>query len=75
MYCLLYLCNGESVSGVVKWMLFANMSEKLSRVWIRLIWNWLGKLSAEMSGNFAGVGVCGVVEGDGLIWVLMRAFA
>ena len=38
------------------------------------MWNWSGKLPAKLSGYLAGVGVNGVVKGDGLVWVLVRAF-
>ena len=57
-----------------KALLFTYVSMELSEVWVRLAWNWVGELSAEMVGYFGRFGVGSVVECDGLVWVLVGAF-
>ena len=74
MYCLSDLCRGEGVGVTVEYVLLAYVSKELSGVWVRLAWDWVGKLSAEVVGYFGRFGVDGVVEFDGLVWVLVGAF-
>ena len=52
-------------------MLFAYLFKCASCLWSGLVRHWSGKLVTELFGYCLGLGVCLVVEGDGLVGILV----